>query len=366
MHIFEIIPELNEGGAERFVVDLSNSLVEHCNCQVTLIVFFYVDRDHKCYKDLSSKVRFINFNKKLGLDFSIIVKLFKLVKEFKPDVIHTHLNAFEYSFFNSFYFRNRIKIINTLHSSPERMYQKKRLRFIGNLLYRFAGVKPVIISSDSIAEFNQLFPGLNPIVIFNGRPVVDLSQKYTLVIKEIESYKKSPETKVFITLARISPVKNQLMLVDAFNKLIDERKDIILLIVGALGDSEIADEIKRRATDGVYLLGYKDNPIDYLACSNAFCLSSLKEGMPLSLIESIQRGIVPICTPAGGVKDIISPSIGFISKDFSTDSYIESIKSFLALNPSEIEKMGVNGKKKYEDNYTMEVTALKYIQLYNN
>ena len=114
------------------------------------------------------------------------------------------------------------------------------------------------------------------------------------------------------------------------------------------------------------MLGYKDNPTDYLSCADAFCLSSFHEGMPISLIESIQQGIIPICTPAGGVKDIITPSIGFISDDFSTLSYIASLKAFLKLDDLARSEMSQKAKIRYENYYTMKITASKYYQLYEN
>lgn len=36
----------------------------------------------------------------------------------------------------------------------------------------------------------------------------------------------------------------------------------------------------------IYFLGEKLNVYDYLACADVFCLSSIKEGMPITLIES--------------------------------------------------------------------------------
>jgi len=366
MHIFQILPQLREGGAERFVIDLSNSLVIDHNCQLTLIIFNNFDKDHAYFKDLNSKIKVITLNKKPGLDLSILWKVFNLIKKLKPDVVHTHLNAFEYMLANSFLFMNKISIVNTIHASPKEMYQKKAIKYIDKLLYSFSKVKPVVISSESNIEFSHLFPKIQPFVIFNGRPKINVSQNFNAVFKEIESYKNTPKTKVFINLARINPVKNQLMLVDAFNTLITVGNDIILIIVGTPQDNEIANKIKNRISEGIFLLGYKDNPTDYLACSNAFCLSSLNEGMPISLIEAIQQGIIPICTPAGGVKDIISPSIGFISEDFSTNSFVESIKSFLALDESEIKLMKINGKKIYNEKFMMKTTAFNYLQLYGN
>jgi glycosyltransferase involved in cell wall biosynthesis len=366
MKIFQVIPQFVEGGAERFVVDLCNTLIENYSCKIVLIVFFSFDRNHILAKELNPEIDLIVLDKKLGFDFSIVRKLDHLVTLHKPDVIHTHLNAFEYLFYDIIKYRNKINFINTIHNSPNWMYRNKIVKYINSLLYSKKRVTPVIISSDSIAEFKKLFPRIDEVLIFNGRPIVNASNKIETVQKEVASYKKSPATKVFINVARISPQKNQLMLVDAFNQLIEEGEDVILLIVGTFWDQEIIAEINVKIKDRIYLLGYKDNPTDYLSCSDAFCLSSFHEGMPISLIESIQEGIIPICTPAGGVKDIITPAIGFISYDFSTLSYIASLKAFLKLDDIKRMEMSKKAKIRYENNYTMKITASKYYQLYEN
>ena len=45
MHILQIIPNLNLGGAERFVVDLSNELYNLDN-KITIITFYEIDKEN--------------------------------------------------------------------------------------------------------------------------------------------------------------------------------------------------------------------------------------------------------------------------------------------------------------------------------
>ena len=70
MKIFQVIPNLFEGGAERFVVDLSNALTENLSCQVVLIVFFKFDKNQFLVKELNNSIDIIELDKRLGFDFS--------------------------------------------------------------------------------------------------------------------------------------------------------------------------------------------------------------------------------------------------------------------------------------------------------
>lgn len=364
MKIFQVIPQLSEGGAERFVIDLCNALIDNHPCQISLIVFFNIDKNHVLVRDLDPRIEIIELNKKFGFDYSIFGKLDRLVKKHKPQVIHTHLNAFEYMSYVIFKYKKGINFINTIHNSPEWMYSDWKKRSINALLYRLHRVTPVIISSDSIPEFKKLFSSSTATLIFNGRPMVAMSPAIQSVQAEVSSYKKSPRTKVFINLARISPQKNQVMLVEAFNTLIEKGEDIVLLIVGTPWDQELLAKLKSKIKDRIHLLGYKNNPSDYLSGCDAFCLSSFNEGMPISLIEAIQLGIIPICTPAGGVKDIITASIGYITPDFSKESYIKTIKEFLMLSDIQREEMSKNAKLSYSQAFAMNITAKNYYKLY--
>ncbi len=365
MKIFQVIPTLLEGGAERFVVDLCNTLLENYSCQIVLIVFFKIDNKQFLTKELNKSVEIVELNKKKGFDFSIVRKLNHLVREQKPDVVHTHLNTFEYMFFEILRDRKKINFINTIHNSPDRIYNNKIIKFIDSLLYRIVNVFPVIISTDSILEFKKYFQAIKPVLIFNGRPCIGLSNKIETIQNEVASYKITPETVVFINVARISPQKNHLMLVEAFNQVIGEGRDVVLLIVGTPWDKAIIDKMNSMISERIHILGFKDNATDYLSCSDAFCLSSFYEGMPISLIEAIQHGVIPICTPAGGTKDIINSSLGFVSNNFSAVSFVESLKAFLKLDKLQRKKMSENAISEYGNNFTMKITATKYYELYN-
>ncbi|WP_449440722.1 glycosyltransferase [Pedobacter steynii] len=74
----------------------------------------------------------------------------------------------------------------------------------------------------------------------------------------------------------------------------------------------------------------RHNVVDYLSIADAFCLSSIFEGMPISLIEALSVGCIPICTPVGGISQMIKHGkTGFLSRDVSVDSYCDVLKEAL-------------------------------------
>lgn len=67
MKILEIVPQLSQGGAERFVIDLCNEMSK--KHEVVLVVLHNVDNHGFFQKELSERVRLISMNKRMGMDW---------------------------------------------------------------------------------------------------------------------------------------------------------------------------------------------------------------------------------------------------------------------------------------------------------
>ncbi|EGR1063823.1 glycosyltransferase family 4 protein [Vibrio cholerae] len=84
---------------------------------------------------------------------------------------------------------------------------------------------------------------------------------------------------------------------------------------------------KNNLTNRVFFTGYIKNPEVYLAKCDYFCLPSMNEGMPNSLLEAMASKCIPISTNISGVTDIINDSdVGFIV-DPSASCIVDVIKN---------------------------------------
>ena len=75
----------------------------------------------------------------------------------------------------------------------------------------------------------------------------------------------------------------------------------------------------------------------------------------------MSAGAVPICTPVGGLRDIIKPDIGFLSKDLSTESYLAALKAFLNSDSTTIEKLKANCRAVYQNEFSMKIVQQNII-----
>jgi len=362
MKILHIIPSLHGGGAEKFTIDLCNELSkEH---EVILCSLFDVTDSMFMAENLEKNVKLVVMHKKLGFDFSLFYKLYKLIKEENVDIINTHLRALIYSILPIIFTKHHF--FHTIHSLAEKETSKLN-RFIYKILFKFFNVIPIAISSQVLKSIHSEYGKNFNILIDNGIKALKKTDEFEKVKYEVEQYKANKDTTVFINIGRILPVKNQRMLIDVINQLRLDGKNVVLLILGAdeySKNQKFLKELLNIAEDKIFFLGMKKNIADYLLCADAFCLSSLYEGLPITLLEALSLGIIPICTPAGGIVNVIDDNTGFMSIDFSSKAYQSEIEKYLNLSSVEKKRLSENGKILFDQKYNISQTAVNYIKSY--
>lgn len=362
MKILQIIPSLHGGGAEKFVIDLSNELSKEN--EVTICSFHNVTDDMFMAKALESKIRVITLDKKVGLSPSIFFKVYKLIKDENPDIVNTHLRAFFYSSLAVMF--SGKKFFHTVHNLAHKE-SKNIKRIVYKIFFKFFNAIPIAISQEVLKSIQNVYGSNFDLLIENGVKKPEISNNYDAVRQIVNSYKINDETKVFINIGRMSPQKNQKMLIEVFNKLITNKENVSLLIIGEPDGKKnelLKDTLLSLAKNRIHFLGLRENVADFLACADAFCLTSLHEGLPITLLESLAMGVVPICTPAGGIIDVLNNKTGLVTEDFSSDKYLAQIQKFLNLSPLERNVLSKKGKALFEKKYDISRTAKEYMAAY--
>lgn len=361
MRIINIIPQLVSGGGERFTIDLCNALIDQGH-EVALIVLFAPEGQLGFYRnDLSDKVKFISMDKKMGLDVTLAFRLRKAISEFNPDIVNSHLRAMFYMPWSVF--TTKAKYFHTIHNTAE----VEAANFIGGAIRKFlfktGKVTPITISPESLASFEEFYGHSAP-MIFNGRDIPEDLEVSDSVRNEIEGFKKTPSTKVLVHIARFTDVKRQDLMARVSKRLYDEGFDITVLLIGKLSD-EIVKGVEEANCPICHVLGERHNPLEYLKAADNFCLCSTYEGMPITLIEAMGTAAIPVCTPVGGIVNVVKDGeTGFLSSDISEESYYNALKRALQQSESDAAEMKIKVKENYKP-FTMRECAKKYVDLYN-
>jgi glycosyltransferase involved in cell wall biosynthesis len=363
MKIMHIIPSLHGGGAEKFCIDLSNQLANED--EVVICSLYDITSNMFMPKAINKKIKVITLHKKLGFDISIFFKLYQLIKKENPDIINTHLRALSYTFFSLLL--SKKSYFHTVHNMADKETDKVS-RVLYKFFYKFLGVTPISISKTVLKSVQKEYGTTHDIMIDNGVKFLNTSNKLPSVIDEINNLKKDKNTKVLLNIGRISKQKNQILLINVVNTLVKEGHNLILLIIGKDTSPEqtLLNTLKSTAKKNIYFLGAKENIIDYLSISDAFCLSSTYEGLPITLLEALSTATIPICTPAGGIIDIISDDIGFLSSDCREKAYYNSIKMYLETPEEKLRLLQKNAKNLFHQKYDIKITAKKYKNIYSD
>lgn len=358
MKIVQVIPTLEKaGGAERFVVDLSVALKQLGHH--VLIVVLYNDKVNFFQKEVDSyNLDIIFLNKKKGLDFKNSLLLKKVLLNFRPDVIHTHIQSHLSMKLTHLWKKNSdMKFFHTIHNVPEMECSKPILFNIMKPLYKKKIVNPIAISN-SLAVETSAYYGLKylPKTIYNG-----IFIKSFLASTSLNNRKYT-----FISVASFQPKKNQMMIAQATITLKEKGYPVNTLFVGS-GDQfeNVKTFVKdKRATDYISFVGQVKNVNDYLQNSKCFVIPSLFEGNPISILEAMAAGLAIIATNVGGPKDVIKDNEnGFLVDPMKLDELIKKMEQIL-LNPDLIETFSHNNIEKVKK-YEMLNVAKEYLKVYN-
>ncbi len=288
------------------------------------------------------------------------VRLFFLIWKGKYDIVHIH-GAFDYYLLSAFLLHHRTRFVYTIHSEVE--IENRRINRLGMSLKRFffsrRWLVPVVLSRRFLPDFEKLY-GCQAFVVENGLVKPQIQEQTPLLGK----LSRGPKTRLFIHAGRICEAKNQLVLVKVFERLIREGEDVMLLIVGPVSDEELFATIRPYFSDRIVYAGPSNDVPSLLAHADAMCLPSLYEGFPISVLEALSVGCISICTPVGGVEDMITDNeTGFIAKAVTEEDYEQALRRYLRCDDAKLAEMNDSCHRSFK-RFQISETSSRYEELY--
>ena len=354
MIILQIIPTLNTGGAEHFVFELSNELCRQGH-SVELLTLFDTVEDNPMRLRLDKSIKVTSLKKKQGFDARVFYSVWQFIRRRKFDVVHGHVGAIKYMVFASLFCR-KVKFVATIHSEARREAGRSIDKWTRKLMFGLRLCVPVTVSKESEKSF-EAFYGRNGVMIPNG--VCPYVQERVIHLRDNE------EQIVFLHPARCQMIKNQALLLAAFNKLLDKDIDAKLVWVGSNETFiDLFRSLEPMMKRNVSYLGVVDNVRDYMVAADAMCLSSKMEGMPMTIIEAFSVGCVPICTPVGGCVNMIQTGKnGLLSDDLSEEAYYKALLTYAEASKETKKAMKSAAQESFK-NYSIEGCAASYLRVF--
>ncbi len=347
-----ILPGFDVGGTENMVANLVQN-INKSEFDVMVISLKPASGSHVQKLIESSGVKIAYADKKPGFSISVWFRIYHILKEFEPDIIHS--NMYPFVFTVPYLYLHDIKLLHTIHNKPINEFKKKYFK-VARRLYKDDKAIPVAISDIIKKEMLELYEIHHIECIYNP---VNISKFYN------DRYYDFSGRKVrFINVARMMLQKNQRLLVDAFAKAYKSTDGNCELRF--VGDGGLRKELEARVKelgiqDVITFYGNVSNVSDYLADADVFVLSSDYEGLPLSGLEAMASGLPIVSTNVGGMADIVTDN-GILVEKGDTDGLASALISYV--NDHElIERHSKNSFRNVKQ-YDVSSFIQKYEELY--
>lgn len=355
-----IITGLGMGGAERQVCELADQFVAKGH-KVLLISM----TGETVNRPRSAKIEIVELKMaKTSLGF---IKAYwqarRLIKRFKPDVIHSHM-VHANLFSRLLRLTTRIKkLICTAHSSNEGGWSRvlayrltDRLCDISTNVSQEAvdiSVKRGVVSTSRIIAMPN---GIDTVrFTFNQRSRATLRAKLQL----------ADNSPLILAVGRLTEAKDYPNLLTAFNQLPSELSHAQLAIIGS-GEEQANIEalvVQLGLINRVHFLGLQHNVHEWMSAADVYVMSSAWEGMPLVLLEAMACERVVVATDCGGVKEVLG-ECGILVTAKNSAELAQGLKQGLALSPDAAKELGNIARARVVENYSLEAQANKWLGLY--
>lgn len=295
--IIHVMPEFGLAGAEVMAETLMLELKNKDYNVMAISLYDYQSPITERLKKNEIKVYYMG--KKKGFDLKVFRKIYQVLKEEKPDVIHTHRYVMQYVMPIAILLKIQSKV-HTVHNIATKEISKPQ-RLLSRIFYKYFKIKPVAISPRVKASIIEEYSidEKNVPMIYNGINLNKILKKQDYSIKERVN---------ILHVGRFASQKNHKALLKGVAIAAESYPNIKLQLIGKGElESQIISLIdKYRLNNHVELLGTRDNVYNEMRNTDIFILPSLWEGMPITLIEAMAVGLPIIASDVGGIPDMLT------------------------------------------------------------
>lgn len=351
------INSLGKGGAERVVSLLANEFVKD-GTEVVIATEWYAEEEY----DVEPEVKRIHAGlseiqekgNRLAKQWYRIHNLRKILRQEKPDVVLSFCAKANYRALMAAT-ATGIPVIASVRNDPKKDYVGTSKSIMNKLfLNKAAGC---VFQTEEAQEFFDEVLQKKSMIICN--PV---NEKY------LKATRKVPEKKI-VCVGRLVAQKNQMLLVNAFEKILERYADYHLYLYGDGSDDECKEELlqyvgskeitlqdkksqtKIKLGKYIHFMGLSSTLEKDMADAAMFVLPSNYEGMPNALMEAMALGLPVISTdcPCGGSRYWIEPGVtGQLVPVKDVDSMAEAIEYYIQ-NPVRAAEMGAKARQRLHE-----------------
>jgi glycosyltransferase involved in cell wall biosynthesis len=361
--VLHILANLGAGGAERMAVHIVRGLNRQRFEPAVVAYSERVGSDLEQQLDEDGlKTWFLG--KGPGFGWRTYHRLHRVFKEFRPDIVHTHVHVMRYAFPSLLYFKPRL-MVHTVNNIAECEIEP-RARWLQRLAYR-QGVIPVAVAREVAVSLERLYGIGSCRVVWNCIPTDLYASPQTTRAAWRAKQGFLEEDILFVCVARFAAQKNHALLINAFAKgpASDPRAHLVLAGEGVLR-AQLQERVNKLGlTSRVHFIGLRTDIPDVLGAADVFVLSSDYEGNPLAVIEAMAAGLPVASTAVGGVPELLQNGReGFIVQPGRAEQLSEAMMTLLK-DANLRCAMGAAAGTRAKEKFDVSAMIRAYEELYN-
>ncbi|MBN1869504.1 MAG: glycosyltransferase [Candidatus Omnitrophica bacterium] len=361
--ILHLISSSGYFGAESILMTLARNI--HDGEYISIVGAF------KDYRD-NSEIKVIELARESGIqtymlkccgrmDIFAIFRLRRYLKQNRVDILHTH--NYKSDIIGALAARMAgVPIVATAHGFTDMTSSVSFYEKLDRLFLRMLFRRVVVVTEKMLPGLSQKVKRVIP----NG---IDAGQ-FTRNEEKRKLFRKEHninEGDVLIgTIGRLSREKNQKMLLEALYPMMRDNELVKAVIVGG-GPKE--DELKqfgesRHLSDRILFTGIMTDTVSVYSSLDIFVLTSLTEGVPLTVLEAMASKLPVVATRVGGIPQIIEDGRTGLLIDAQDTEALRAKIGQLIQDPAKRRQLGDAAQAFVIANYSLQRMCNAYREVY--
>lgn len=297
MKLLFYIDSMHKGGANRVMANLTDYFANsgYDVILVNDILSGQRDPEYPVNPLVNRVILDVQGSSKVFSNLKRITKLRELIKAEKPDSVVSFMGPPNIRMLLASAFLKSRTVVS-VRNDPTKEYGVGWIkRLIANVVFLLAD-GCVFQTEDASLYFNRCVRRKSKVIV---NPVNEA----------FYGVDRSGTPRNIVTVGRLVPQKNHILLIDAFAKIADEFPEENLIIYG---EGPLREEMEKQIADlqltnRIFLPGSTSRVPEVLSEAKLFVLSSDFEGMPNALMEAMAVGVPVISTdcPCGGPRSLV-------------------------------------------------------------
>ena len=351
MRILQLIDSLEVGGAERMAVNYANAL----STRVAFSGIVSTRKEGALRSRIDKNVFFECLNKRFTFDLISIVKLSRICKSNKVDLIHAHGT----SYFSAFLLKlilPKIKIVWHEHAGVRS--EKNSIHNITLLIFSrfFSGI---IVVNHNLENWCRNKLSFNQVIYLPNFTSFNSNETKNTILTGIEG-------KRIVCLANLKHPKNHHLLLEVAIKLKHSYPDWTFHFIGKDFQDDYSDQLKTsiKTNDlvkNVFIYDICEDIDNILQQASIGVLTSSFEGLPVALLEYGFHRKAVVVTNVGEIPQIVEDNVnGFVVPSNSVDLFYKKLEKLVS-RPDLITIFGNGLHETIINNHKEEAVMTKYI-----